>query len=72
MYQLRVGAEAGHERRLILRRAPHEAVTQPSPRGNGIPRGKQFVGRSARSEELVSADAVVVDGGEKVPLRWGM
>lgn len=67
--ELRVGSKARHERRLILRRPPHEAVAKPRPCSNGIPRLEQFLWRLAGCEELVRADAVVVDGRQEVALR---
>src|SRR5439155_1045937 len=67
--ELWVGPEARHERRLVVRRASHEAITEPRPRGNGVPRCEQFLGRRARRKKLVRADPIGVDGGEEVTLR---
>src|SRR5260370_919304 len=60
--ELRVCSEAGHEGGLVVRRAPHEAVTEARPGGDGLSCVEQFLRGLRGLEELVRADAVIVHG----------
>ena len=64
----RIGREARHERRLVVGRAPHEAVAQPRPGRDRLARRQEFLRRVARLIEAVGADTARIDGGQQIAL----
>ncbi len=52
-----IGAERVHQRSLVVRRAPHPAVGQPRPVGDGVALADQVLARMRHAEKLVGERA---------------
>ena len=53
-----VGAERIHQRRLVVRRAPHPAIGHPRPGGDGVALADQVLAGLRHAEELVGEAAI--------------
>lgn len=62
------GLQPGHERRLVVRGTPHEAVGHARPAADRLARAEQVLGVLRGGEEAVAAAALGIDPGEDVAL----
>ena len=57
LVKLRIGAERGEKRRLVVGRAAEPAISQPRPRGDRVTSSYLFLGRTRRHEIAVGEAA---------------